>query len=95
LRDFEVVHVPGHVPGCVGPWRASDLLAPSNDCFARFDPDFPRQGRPRIPRPTFSWSTEWIPGPIEKPAALEPRTCRPGNFGPLTGDVAAQLRALR
>ena len=73
---------------------ASDRLALSNDCFALFDPALPRPGRPRIPHPTFNWSTERVPESIEKLAALEPRTCWPGHYGPLTGDVAAQLRAI-
>jgi glyoxylase-like metal-dependent hydrolase (beta-lactamase superfamily II) len=93
-EGFEVIHLPGHAPGCIGLWRASDRLALSNDCFALFDPAFPRPGRPRIPHPAFNWSTERVPGSIAKLAALEPRTCWPGHFGPLTGDVAAQLRAL-
>jgi len=95
VGDFEVVHLPGHAPGCIGLWRASDRLALSNDCFALFDPAFPRAGRPRIPHPAFNWSTQRVPASIEKLAALEPRTCWPGHFGPLTGDVAAQLRAIR
>jgi len=95
VGDFEVIHLPGHGPGCIGLWRSSDHLALSNDCFALFDPAFPRAGRPRIPHPTFNWSTERVPESIEKLAALQPRTCWPGHFGPLTGDVAAQLRAVR
>jgi len=94
VGDFEVIHLPGHSPGCIGLWRASDRLALSNDCFARFDPAFPRAGRPRIPHPTFNWSTERVPESIAKLAALKPRTCWPGHFGPLTGDVAEQLRAV-
>jgi hypothetical protein len=31
---------------------------------------------------------------VQKLAALEPATAWPGHFGPLTGDVAAQLRAI-
>ena len=95
VGDFEVIHLPGHGPGCIGLWRSSDRLALSNDCFALFDPAFPRAGRPRIPHPTFNWSTERVPESIEKLAALQPRTCWPEHFGPLTGDVAAQLRAVR
>ena len=91
---FEVVHLPGHAPGCIGLWRGSDRLALSNDCFARFDPAFPRPGRPRIPHPAFNWSTERAPESVAKLAGLQPRTCWPGHFGPLTGDVAAQLRPL-
>ena len=94
VGDFEVVHLPGHSPGCIGLWRASDRIALSNDCFALFDPAFPRAGRPRIPHPTFNWSTERAPAAVAKLAALRPRTCWPGHFGPLTGDVAEQLRPL-
>jgi hypothetical protein len=72
--------------------RAVDSLALSADCFALFDPALPRAGKPRRPHPTFNWSTERVPGSIEKLAALKPRTCWPGHYGPLTGDVAAQLR---
>ena len=54
----------------------------------------PRPGKPRIPHPAFNWSTERVRESIEKLAALEPRTCWPGHYGPLTGDVAAQLRAI-
>ncbi len=93
-EGFEVVHLPGHAPGCIGLWRESDRLALTNDCFARFDPSFPRAGKPRIPHPAFNWSTARVPESIAKLAALEPRACWPGHFGPLTGDVAAQLRAV-
>jgi glyoxylase-like metal-dependent hydrolase (beta-lactamase superfamily II) len=94
VGDFEVVHLPGHGPGCIGLWRASDRLALSNDCFALFDPALPRPGRPRVPHPAFNWSTEHCRESIAKLAALKPLTCWPGHFGPLTGDVAAQLRAI-
>lgn len=93
VGDFTVVHLPGHGPGCIGLWRERDRLALSNDCFARFDPALPRQGRPRIPHPAFNWSTERCRDSVVKLAELEPATCWPGHFGPLTGDVRAQLRA--
>ena len=94
VGDFEVVHLPGHGPGCIGLWRERDRLAISNDCFALFDPDLPRPGRPRIPHPAFNWSTERCRESIAKLAGLEPATAWPGHYGPLTGDVAAQLRAI-
>jgi glyoxylase-like metal-dependent hydrolase (beta-lactamase superfamily II) len=94
VGDFEVVHLPGHGPGCIGLWRERDRLAISNDCFALFDPDLPRPGKPRIPHPAFNWSTERCRESIAKLAALEPATAWPGHYGPLTGDVAAQLRAI-
>ena len=94
VGEFEVVHLPGHGPGCIGLWREADRLVLSNDCFALFDPALPRPGGPRIPHPAFNWSTERCRESAAKLAALEPATAWPGHFGPLTGDVAGRLRAL-
>lgn len=94
VGDFEVVHLPGHSPGCIGLFRESERLALTNDCFALFDPALPRAGKPRIPHPAFNWSTDACRDSVRKLAALEPATCWPGHFGPLTGDVPAQLRAI-
>ncbi len=94
VGDFEVVHLPGHSPGCIGLWRAADRLALTNDCFALFNPAFPFPGRhPRVPHEAFNWSTARCHESVAKLAALDPATAWPGHFGPLTGDVAAQLRA--
>jgi glyoxylase-like metal-dependent hydrolase (beta-lactamase superfamily II) len=94
VGDFEVVHLPGHSPGCIGLFRERDRLALSNDCFALFDPALPRPGKPRIPHPAFNWSTERCRESVRKLADLAPATCWPGHYGPLTGDVAQQLRAI-
>ncbi len=95
VGDFEVVHLPGHSPGCIGLWRASDRLALCNDCFALFDPALPYpSGRPRVPHAAFNWSTPRCHESVRKLAALAPATAWPGHFGPLTGDVAGKLRAI-
>ena len=94
VGEFSVVHLPGHGPGCIGLWRERDRLAITNDCFALFDPALPRPGRPRVPHPAFNWSTERARESIRKLAALEPATCWPGHWGPLSGDVRAQLEAI-
>jgi len=94
VGDFEVVHLPGHSPGCIGLWRAADRLAITNDCFALFHPALPLPGkRPRVPHSAFNWSDARCAESIAKLAALQPETCWPAHYGPLTGDVAAQLRA--
>jgi len=91
VGDFEVIHLPGHGPGCIGLWRERDRLALSNDCFALFDPALPFPGKPRIPHPAFNWSTDRCRESVVKLAGLAPDTCWPGHFGPLKGDVAAKL----
>jgi glyoxylase-like metal-dependent hydrolase (beta-lactamase superfamily II) len=94
VGEFEVVHLPGHGPGCVGLWRQSDQLAITNDCFALFDPALPMPGKPRIPHPAFNWSTARCRESVKKLAALEPEVCFPGHYGPLRGNVRAQLEAI-
>jgi glyoxylase-like metal-dependent hydrolase (beta-lactamase superfamily II) len=94
VGDFAVLHLPGHSPGCIGLWREADRLAITNDCFALFHPAFPFPGRrPRPPHPAFNWSDARCAESIAKLAALEPATCWPAHYGPLTGDVATRLRA--
>ena len=93
VGEFEVVHLPGHSPGCIGLWRERDRLAISNDCFALFDPALPMPGKARVPHPAFNWSTSHARESIAKLAALEPATCWPGHYGPVSGDVRAQLEA--
>jgi len=94
VGEFEVVHLPGHGPGCIGLWRSSDRVTITNDCFALFDPAVPMAGKPRIPHPAFNWSTASCRESVKKLAALDPETCFPGHYGPLQGNVRAQLEAI-
>jgi hypothetical protein len=48
-------------------------------------------GKPRVPHPAFNWDTERARQSIRKLAGLHPASCFPGHYGPLSGDVAAQL----
>lgn len=93
VGEFEVIHLPGHGPGCIGLWRKRDRVAITNDCFALFDPNLPIAGRPRVPHPAFNWSTEAARESIRKLVALRPAKCFPGHYGPLEIDVERQLLA--
>jgi hydroxyacylglutathione hydrolase len=91
VAGFEVVHLPGHTPGQIGLWRASDRLALTSDCFYTLDPVTTRRGAPRVPHRAFNRDTELARASIRKLAALEPANAWPGHALPLTGDVAGQL----
>jgi glyoxylase-like metal-dependent hydrolase (beta-lactamase superfamily II) len=93
VGDFEVVHLPGHSPGCIGLWRERDRVAITNDCFALFDPNLPFAGRPRVPHPAFNWSTDAARESMRKLAGLHPAVCLPGHYGPLKSEAVAQLEA--
>jgi glyoxylase-like metal-dependent hydrolase (beta-lactamase superfamily II)/predicted ester cyclase len=91
VAGFEVVHLPGHAPGLIALWRASDRLALSTDCFYTLDPLSGRKGKPRVPHTAFNQDTQEARRSIRKLAALSPAAAWPGHAEPLTGDVAAQL----
>jgi hydroxyacylglutathione hydrolase len=91
VAGFEVIHLPGHAPGQIGLWRASDRLALVSDCFYTLDINTGRPGHPRLPHRAFNQDTEQAQASMLKLAALEPAAAWPGHAGPLTGDVRAQL----
>jgi glyoxylase-like metal-dependent hydrolase (beta-lactamase superfamily II)/predicted ester cyclase len=91
IAGFEVVHLPGHAPGLIGLWRASDRLALVSDCFYTLDPQTGRRGHPRVPLAAFNLDTERARASIRKLAAMEPAAAWPGHADPVTGDVRSQL----
>jgi hydroxyacylglutathione hydrolase len=92
VAGFEVVHLPGHTPGSIALWRASDRLALTSDCFYTVDPVTTRRGAPRVPHRAYNQNTELARASMHKLAALKPASAWPGHALPLTGDVADQLQ---
>jgi hydroxyacylglutathione hydrolase len=93
IAGFEVVHTPGHAPGLVTLWRASDRLALASDTFYTLDPQTGRHGHPRVPHRAFNHDTEQARASIRKLADLQPAAAWAGHADPLTGDVQTQLHA--
>lgn len=91
IAGFEVIHLPGHAPGLIGLWRASDRLALVSDCFYTLDPQTGLKGHAHVPHAAFNLDTEQARASMLKLAAMEPAAAWPGHTEPLTGDVRAQL----
>jgi glyoxylase-like metal-dependent hydrolase (beta-lactamase superfamily II)/predicted ester cyclase len=93
VAGFEVVLLPGHAPGQIGLWRASDRLALTTDCFYTANPERFTEGPPIVPHRAFNFDHEQAIASVRKLAALEPASAWPGHSNPLTGDVRSQLEA--
>jgi len=91
VAGFEVVHLPGHAPGLIGLWRASDRLALASDAFYTLDPQTGIAGDVRLPHAAFNHDTEQARASLRKLAALRPAVAWSGHDSPLTGDVASAL----
>lgn len=91
VSGFEVVHFPGHAPGLIGLWRASDRLALASDTVYTLDPLTGHFGEARVPHVAFNQDHEQARGSLRKLAALEPATVWAGHADPVTGDVRSQL----
>jgi hydroxyacylglutathione hydrolase len=93
VAGFEVIHLPGHTPGQIGLWRESDRLAIVSDAVLAWDPfsvaGLP--GRVRLPPPPIRPHEEAARASIRRIAALDPATVWLGHYGPVTGNVCAQL----
>ncbi len=91
LAGFRVVHLPGHAPGLIGLFRATDRLALVSDTLYTVDPQTGRHQAAHVPHPAFNQDTEQARASIRKLAALDPVTVWAGHAEPVTGDVQAQL----
>jgi hydroxyacylglutathione hydrolase len=92
VAGFEVVHIPGHAPGLIALWRASDRVALTSDAFYVLDM-LGRDSEPHLPMAGYNLDTEQAAASLRKLAALEPDVCHPGHANPLRGDVRAKLEA--
>lgn len=91
VAGFEVLHLPGHAPGLIGLFRASDRLALVSDTIYTLDPQTGRHQPAHVPHPAFNQDTAQALASIAKLAALEPQSVWAGHADPVTGDVKAQL----
>jgi len=90
IAGFSVVHLPGHAPGLIGLFRASDRLALVSDAIYTLDTSG-RKEPAHVPHPAFNQDTEQARQSIGTLAALDPATVWAGHADPVTGDVRAQL----
>jgi hydroxyacylglutathione hydrolase len=95
VAGFEVLHLPGHAPGQIGLWRESDRLAIVADAVFMFDVFTLRAapGRPRLAHPAARPDDAAARASIRKIADLDPAVVWIGHYGPVTGDIKAQLEA--
>jgi glyoxylase-like metal-dependent hydrolase (beta-lactamase superfamily II)/predicted ester cyclase len=92
VAGFEVVHLPGHAPGLIALWRASDGVAISGDAFYMYDPPKLRpSATPVVPPGPFSLDVDQARRSMRKLAALGPSVALPGHGEPLRGDVRGAL----
>jgi glyoxylase-like metal-dependent hydrolase (beta-lactamase superfamily II) len=94
---FEVKHFPGHAPGMIGLWRASDGVALVSDTVYLIDsarlaplPELELDGvsghEVTVPNDVFNWDTAAAAESVRKLAALSPRRIFAGHEEVLEGD---------
>ncbi|WP_419804037.1 MBL fold metallo-hydrolase [Terriglobus sp.] len=101
LDGWQVLHTPGHTPGHVSLYRASDetLLVGDAFCTTKAESFFEAAlvQQPELQGPPAYFTSDWDAAlaTVRKLAGLSPRTVAPGHGKPLAGaDVAARLRDL-
>ncbi len=93
VAGFTVLHLPGHAPGLIGLWRASDRVAIVSDAVFVCDPFTvtARPGAARMPPAPVRPDDAAARASIRRVAALDPAVVWLGHYGPITGDIRAQL----
>jgi glyoxylase-like metal-dependent hydrolase (beta-lactamase superfamily II) len=93
VSGFRPVLLPGHAPGQIALFRERDGVALTTDVFYTLDVRTGLNAAPAPAHPAFQMDLELARASIRRLAELEPSSAWPGHAEPLTGDVAAQLRA--
>jgi hydroxyacylglutathione hydrolase len=86
VAGFEVIHFPGHAPGLIGLWRASDRVALVSDVVymvdsTRLKPMPP--GEVSVPHPAWAWDHAKAKESVRRLAALDPLVVGAGHADPL------------
>jgi glyoxylase-like metal-dependent hydrolase (beta-lactamase superfamily II) len=90
VAGFRVVHFPGHAPGLIGLWRASDRVAIVSDVIylmdsAKMGRALP-PGEASVPHPAWNWDHAKAKESVRKLAALGPAVVCTGHGEPLRGE---------
>lgn len=91
VSGFRVVDAPGHAPGQIVLYRASDGLALTTDVFYTIDAQTGLPTSPRLAHPAFHYDEEAARASMRKIAELDPSSAWPGHARPVTEDVKATL----
>ncbi len=90
VAGFEVVHTPGHAPGLITLWRASDGVALVSDLVYTSDM-WGRDSAAHLPMDGYNLDTAQAAASARKVAALSPTVVWAGHAHPIRGDVRGAL----
>jgi hydroxyacylglutathione hydrolase len=93
VAGMQVIHVPGHAPGEIALFRASDGLLLAADAIYTQDAETGQPASARVPHQFANWDTEQARASIRKLITYKPTSVWLGHSTSVTGDVEAQLEA--
>lgn len=101
LPDWRIIHTPGHTPGHVSLFRASDHVLLPGDAFCTTKPESFFEAalaqQPELHGPPAYFTSDWQAArrSVQQLAGLRASTVAPGHGRPLTGpEVSAALERL-